>query len=81
MAGPWKVLAKEGHSYRVQLPASMKINPVFPAGQLHLDPNNPLPGQFNAPPPPVKVTANNKYKVQEIIAVKLVREKLIYKAK
>jgi len=81
MAGPWKVLAKEGHSYRVQLPASMKINPVFPAGQLRLDPNDPLPGQSNAPLPPIKVTADDKYKVQEIVAVKLVRGKLIYKAK
>jgi len=32
MAGPWKVLAKEGHSYRVQLPAFIKINPIFSAG-------------------------------------------------
>jgi hypothetical protein len=44
MAGPWPVLAKEGHSYRVQLPALMKINPVFLASSLRLDPNNPLLG-------------------------------------
>ena len=81
MAGPWKVLAKEGYSYRVQLPTFIKINPVFSAGQLYLDPNNPLPEQSNAPPPPVKVIVDNEYKVQEIIAVKLVKGKLIYKAK
>jgi hypothetical protein len=81
MAGPYKVLAKEGHSYRVELPASMKIHPVFPAGSLRRDPNDPLPGQANAPPPPVNVTADDEYEVQEIIAVKLTRRKLTYRAK
>jgi hypothetical protein len=63
MAGPYKVLAKEGHSYRVELPALMKIHPVFPAGSLCRDPNDPLPGQANAPPPPVNVTADDEYEV------------------
>jgi hypothetical protein len=75
------MLAKEGHSYRVELPASMKIHPVFPAESLRRDPNDLLPGQANAPPPPVNVAADDKYKVQEIIAVKLTREKLTYQAK
>jgi len=81
MAGPWPVLAKEGHSYRVQLPASMKIHPIFPASSLRRDPNDPLPGQANAPPPPIKVTSDQEYEVQEIVAVRLVRGKLVYKAK
>jgi hypothetical protein len=75
------VLAKKGHFYRVELPASIKINPVFPAESLCCDPNDPLPGQANAPPPPIRVTANDEYKVQEIIAVKLTRGKLAYQAK
>jgi hypothetical protein len=81
MTGPWKVLAKEGHFYKVELPALIKINPMFPAESLCRDLNDPLPGQANAPPPPIKVTADNKYKVQEIIAVKLTRGKLAYQAK
>jgi hypothetical protein len=81
MAGPYKVLAKEGHSYRVKLPASIKIHPVFFIGSLCCDLNNLLPSQANAPPPPVNVIADDKYKVQEIIAVKLTREKLTYRAK
>ena len=63
MAGPWEVLAKEGHSYKLQLPAFIKINPVFPAGQLRRAADNPLSDQLNAPSPPIKVTANDKYKV------------------
>ena len=81
MAGPWEVLAKEGHSYRIKLPESMKIHPVFPAEYLRQDPENPLPGQKNAPPPPIQVTADEEYEVQEIIAVKLMQGKLVYKAK
>jgi hypothetical protein len=41
MAGPWKVLAKEEHFYRVELPALIKINLVFSAGSLCRDPNDP----------------------------------------
>jgi hypothetical protein len=75
------VLAKEGHSYRVKLPALIKIHPMFSAESLCRDLNDPLPSQANAPSSPVNVTADNKYKVQEIIAVKLTRGKLIYRAK
>jgi hypothetical protein len=63
MAGLYKVLAKKGHSYKVELPALIKIHPVFPAGSLRRDLNDPLPGQANAPPPPVNITTNDKYKV------------------
>jgi hypothetical protein len=44
MAGLYKMLAKEGHSYRIELPALMKIHPVFSAGSLCCDLNNLLPG-------------------------------------
>jgi hypothetical protein len=81
MTGPWKVLAKEEHSYKVKLPALIKINLVFPTESLRRNLNDLLPSQANAPPPPIKVTANNKYKVQEIIAVKLTKEKLTYRAR
>jgi hypothetical protein len=75
------VLAKEGHSYKVELPASIKINPVFPVESLCHNLNDSLPSQANAPPPPIRVTVDNEYKVQEIIAVKLTRGKLAYRAK
>jgi hypothetical protein len=81
MAGLYRVLAKEGHSYRVELPALMKIHLVFLVESLCRDLNDLLPGQANAPPSPVNVTADDEYKVQEIIAIKLTREKLTYQAK
>ncbi len=36
-----------GHSYRLKLPASYKVWPVFHADRLRKDPNNPLLGQVN----------------------------------
>jgi hypothetical protein len=78
MAGPYKVLAKEEHSYRVKLPALMKIHLMFLIKSLRYNLNNLLPSQANTPLSPVNVIINNKYKVQKIIAVKLTKEKLTY---
>jgi hypothetical protein len=72
------VLAKKGHFYRVNLPALIKINLVFLIASLCRDPNDSLPGQANAPLPPIKVTADNEYKVQKIIVIKLTKGKLTY---
>ena len=44
MVRPYLITVKEGHSFRVQLPASMKIHPVFAPNLLRKDKNNPLPG-------------------------------------
>ena len=59
----------------------MKIHPVFLVEYLCQDPENPLPGQKNASLPPIQVTADKEYEVQEIIAIKLIQGKLVYKVK
>lgn len=79
-AGPFEVIAKEGHSFRVQLPNSMAIHPVFNPEKLRKDPNNPLPGQNNPEPEPLYVTEDAEYEVQDIIAVKSARGSLKYRA-
>jgi predicted aspartyl protease len=81
MAGPFPVLKQVGHSYRLGLPSSMKAYPVFAAQNLRKAPENPLPGQANEPLAPIRITNDDEYEVQEIIAVKLVRKKLKYRAK
>jgi len=57
------MLTKEGHSYRLGFPLSMKIHPIFPANNLQKVANNPLPSQHNDPPPPIKVIADNEWEV------------------
>jgi len=81
MEGPFPILAKEGHSYRLQLPATLNIHPVFSADRLRKDPDNPLPGQVNDPPPAVVVSGNDEWEVQEILASKVIYGKLRYCAK
>ena len=63
MASPWEIFAKEGYSYRLALPASMKIHSVFFISQLRLVSNDPLPSQINVFPLLIKVVADDEYKV------------------
>jgi transposase InsO family protein len=80
MVGPYPILAQEGHSFRVQLPQSMKIYPVFAPNLLRKDKSNPLPGQIHLPDPPLQVTGDDEWEVHELLAVKLTRTKLSYRA-
>lgn len=77
--GPFKILAKEGHSYRLDLPESMKVHPVFSADKLRIDPNDALEGQNSSPPTPINVTGDEEFEVQEILAVRKKRNKLEYR--
>ena len=43
-SGPFKIIDKEGHSFWLQLPASMKIHPVISPDKLRKSADNLLPG-------------------------------------
>ena len=54
--GPFRVRKVIGTSaYELELPASMKIHPVFHSSLLRLDLEDPLPSQAEEPPPPVVI--------------------------
>jgi hypothetical protein len=58
----------------------MKVHPVFHTEKLRKDPGNPLPGQSNTEPLPIKLDDNSEeYEVQEVLAIKLVRKTLKYR--
>jgi RNase H-like domain found in reverse transcriptase/Reverse transcriptase (RNA-dependent DNA polymerase)/Integrase zinc binding domain/Integrase core domain/Retroviral aspartyl protease len=78
--GPYEILRKEGYSYRVKLPDSMNVHPVFAPGLLRKAADNPLPGQVNEPPPVIKITADEEHEVEAILAVKKIRKILKYRA-
>jgi hypothetical protein len=58
------------------------VHPVFYAKKLRKDPRNPLPKQTNPEPPLLKVKDSEiEYKVQEVLAMQLIRGKLKYRVK
>ena len=79
MAGPYKILNKEGNSYKVKLPDSIKVYPIFSPDKLQKAANDPLPRQKNEPPLPIQVNSDNKWEVNKILAYKLVQRTLRYR--
>jgi transposase InsO family protein len=78
MAGPYRILEKKGHSYKLDLPASIKVHPVFPPDRLRKAPKDPLPGQKIAPPPPEVVNGENEWEVEKVLASRIYYGRLQY---
>ena len=78
--GPYEITHKIGStSYKLKLPQSMKIHPVFHSSLLQLDYNNPLLGQTPHPPPPVVVDDEEEWEVEAIQDSRLHYCKLQYR--
>jgi hypothetical protein len=52
---------------------------VFPSDRLHKASQDPLPGQVEEPLPPIQVTGDTEYKVQEVLASKILYRRLLYR--
>ncbi len=67
--GPYRVSGKVGHSYRLELPASMKIHPVHHASKLKRAAQDPLPGQKVPEQGPVEVDerGDEHWEVEKIL--------------
>jgi hypothetical protein len=79
MAGPYRILEKIRHSYRIDLLETIRVHPVFSPDKLRKASNNPLLGQQNDLPLPIQVNGDEEWEVDEIIASKLVRRYLQYR--
>jgi len=63
--GPFKVIQKVGKvAYKLELPASMKVHPVFHVNLLHKYRSD---GTVQPPPPPVLVDDQLEYEVERIL--------------
>lgn len=68
--GPFEVVSRVGsHAYRLNLPSSMRIHPVFHVSLLSKQSQDlpDIPGRTQAPPPPVEVNDEQHYEVESIL--------------
>jgi hypothetical protein len=80
-AGPFEIIKKIGNAYKLRLPPSMKIHPVFSPDKLRKAPNDPLPGQRIAHPSPVEINGELEWEIDRILASRLYYGKLRYRVK
>ena len=66
-------------AYELDLPASMKIHPVFHSSLLRLDPGDPLPGQIIEPQPPVVIDDEEEWEVSKILDLRYHYRRLQYR--
>jgi transposase InsO family protein len=76
--GPFRILERIGHAYRLELPEGSRIHDVFSPDVLSKDPNDPLPGQENPKPDAEIIAGQEEWEVEEILAARLVRNSLKY---
>jgi hypothetical protein len=79
--GPFKILEKVNHFFKLDLPPSIKVHPMFYVNKLRKHPDNPLQGQLDPEPEPLNVYGDDEYKVKEILSTRLVYRLLRYKVK
>ena len=77
--GPFPVIGPVGSSaFRLELPPSIRIHPVFHVTLLEPYVGNPFPGRDVPQPPPVIVDGDPEWKVASVLDSKFLRGKLYY---
>ena len=78
--GPFTIDHRIGlQAYRLKLPPSMRIHPVFHVLLLEPYVTSTIPGRTQPPPPPVVVENDLEYEVEAILDSAYRRNKLYYK--
>ena len=77
--GPFAIIGPVGtSSFRLDLPLSMHIHPVFHVSLLEPHVANTFPGRVEKIPPPIQVDGFPEFEVREILDSKIFRRKIMY---
>lgn len=80
--GRFKILEKiSSHAYKLQLPSSMRMHPVFHVSLLEPVYNDALETQVQPPAPPIEVDDQSEYEVEQILDSRRRRNQLQYLVK
>jgi hypothetical protein len=70
--GPFKIIAQVNPvSYRLELPPTMHIHPVFHVSMLEPYKKSQIPNRILLPPPPIEIDHDVEYEVDEILDSRL----------
>jgi hypothetical protein len=65
-------------AFRLELPPSMKIHPVFHISLLEPYKESSIPGRSQVPPPPIEIGGQEEFEVSEILDSRIIQRKLEY---
>ena len=79
-SGPYRIIEKVGSSYKLDLPGTVRVHPVFHPSKLRkAATSKPLRGQHVDPPPPVKISEEDEWEVEKILDSRTHYRKLQYR--
>ena len=80
--GPFSITSRIGtQAYRLKLPSSMHIHPVFHVSLLEPHKSSTIPGRSSPLPPPIIVDSEEEFEVEEVLDSKFMRKRLFYLVK
>jgi hypothetical protein len=77
--GPFLVVKQINDiTFRLELPPSMKVHPVFHDSLFELYKESSIPGRFQVPPPLVEIEGQEEFEESEILHSRIIRIFLEY---
>ncbi|KAH7281704.1 hypothetical protein KP509_36G059400 [Ceratopteris richardii] len=77
--GPFTILAKINQvTFKLQLPSTMRIHPVFHVCMLEPYQISPLRGERPSPSPPIEIDDHEEFEVEHVLDSRISRERLEY---